>query len=70
MMNGFFGMGLGWIVWLIIIVVIVWVIFQFKGDNRGHYYKSSESPLDIIKNRYANGEISKEEFDRMKNDLI
>ena len=69
MMDGFFGMGLGWIVWLIIIVVIVWVVFQFKGDNGRHYYKGSESPLDIIKKRYANGEISKEEFERMKKDL-
>jgi putative membrane protein len=67
MMDGFFGMG---IVWLIIIIVIVWVVFQFKSDNRGHYYKSSESPLDILKKRYANGEISKEEFDNMKNDLM
>ncbi len=64
MMNGmgWGGMWFGWIVWLIIIVVIVWVIFQFKGNNHGHYYKSSESPLDIIKNHYANGEISKEVF--------
>lgn len=70
MMDGFFGIGLGWIVWLIIIVVIVWVVFQFKSDNSGHYYKSSESPLDILKKRYANGEISKEEFERMKKDLM
>ena len=69
MMDGFFGMGLGWIVWLIIIVVIMWVVFQFKGNNRRHYYTSSESPLDTINKRYANGEISKEEFDRMKKDL-
>jgi putative membrane protein len=70
MTDGFFGMGLGWIFWLIIIVVIVWVVFQFKGDNRGHYYKSSESPLDILKKRYANGEILKDEFEKMKKDLI
>jgi len=69
MMDGFFGMGLGWIVWLIIIVLIVWVVFQFKSDNHGHYSKSSEAPLDILKKRYANSEISEEEFDRMKNDL-
>ncbi len=62
MMDGFFGMGFDWIVWLIIIVVIVWVVFQFKSDNRGHYYKTSESPLDILTKRYANGEISKEVF--------
>jgi len=46
------------------------VAFQFKSDNRGHYYKSSESPLDILKKRYANGEIGKEEFDKMNRDLI
>jgi putative membrane protein len=69
MMDGFFGMGLVWIVWLIIIVVIVWVVFQFKGNNHGHYYKSTESPLDIIKKRHANGKINKEEFERMKKDL-
>ena len=69
-MDGFFGIGLGWIVWLIIILVTVWVVFQFKGNYHSHYYKSSESPLDIIIKRYANGEISKEEFERMKKDLI
>ncbi len=70
MMDGFFGMGLGWIVWLIIIVVTVWVVFQFKGNNHGHYHKSSESPLDLLKKRYAEGEISKDEFERMKKDLM
>ncbi len=41
MMNGFFGIGIGWIVWLIIIVIIVKFIFldirqiitQFKSDS-------------------------------------
>ena len=69
MMDGFLGMGYGWIVWLIIIAVIIWVIFQFKGDSRGHYYKSSESPLDILKKRFANGEINKDKFEKMKKDL-
>jgi len=70
MMNGFFGRGFGWIVLLIIIVVIVWVIFQFKGNIHGHYYKNRESSMDILKKRYAEGEISKEEFERMKKDLM
>ena len=70
MMDGFFGMGFGWIVWLLIIAAIVWIIFQFKGDNRGHYNRNNEFPLDILKKRYANGEISKEEFDKMKKDLM
>ncbi len=70
MMDGFFGMGFGWIVWLLIIAAIVWIIFQFKGDNLGHYNKNGEFALDILKKRYANGEISKEEFDKMKKDLM
>ncbi len=70
MMDGFFGMGLGWIVWLIIIVVIVWVVFQFKSGNPGHLNMSNETPLDILKKRFAKGEISKEEFEKMKKDLM
>lgn len=31
--------------------------------------KSNENPMDFLKIRYASGEISKEEFDRMKRDL-
>ena len=32
--------------------------------------KGSESPVEVLNMRYAKGEITKEEYDRMKNDIL
>ena len=69
-MDGIFGMGFIWIIWVIVIAAVVWFVYQFKSNNPNHFNTSVETPLDIIKRRYANGEISKEEFDNMKKDLV
>ncbi len=52
------------IFWGGVIALVVWGIRQFTGDrDRGR------SPLDIAKERLARGEMSKEEFDRIRVDL-
>ena len=69
------GMGLGWIFWLVLIAAAV---FLFRGgflgcgmgQNTRENMHSETSPLNILKQRYAKGEISKDEFERMKKDLV
>ncbi len=65
---GFLGMPFFILFWLLIIVGIVflakWIIAQTKSADR-----ANETALDILKKRYARGEINKEEFEEKKRDL-
>jgi putative membrane protein len=58
---------------LIIIAIIIWAVVTFVNNTRKHdrqnSYLQKETALDILKKRYAKGEISKEEFEQMKKDL-
>lgn len=72
MMNYGYGCGFGgmfmWILFVIIIGVVVYFILQnTKLKNSGG--TTEGTPLDILKKRYAKGEITKEEYERMKKDV-
>ena len=69
-----------WIFPLIMFAVMIIIIFLFsRGGCRppwwgpgGHCREGGEtdSALEILKKRYAKGEITKEEFEQMKKDIL
>ena len=78
MMGGFFGGGLGWIgmifgfIFFILLVIgiiflIVWLVK--RSNNPGVENKTDSKSLEVLKERYAKGEITKDQFDNMKKDL-
>jgi putative membrane protein len=66
--GGFGGMFM-WIIWLLIGGAIIYFIFSRINDSNKKDNPAPQNYLDILKNRYASGEIGKEEFDRLKKEL-
>ncbi|MFQ5882996.1 MAG: SHOCT domain-containing protein [Candidatus Methylomirabilales bacterium] len=52
---------------LLIVGIVVGV--QWLLGRGPHRAPEAETPLDILKRRYARGELSKEEFEAMKRDV-
>lgn len=78
MMDGrMLGGGMGWwmlfsvMFWILVIVGIVllavWAVQKGTGGGAG---STEESALEILKKRYARGEISKEEFEEKKRHIV
>lgn len=71
-------MGYGWGGWLVmllfwggLIALVVFTIRAFAGANQNKTTKASsgETALDILKRRYAQGEIDKAKYEAMRRDI-
>jgi putative membrane protein len=62
-----------WIFLWIILWVFIWPVFSIfihrMRGKKGPYGRNDKTPLDILKERYAKGDIDKAMFDEMKKDL-
>ncbi|HEX9971019.1 MAG TPA: SHOCT domain-containing protein [bacterium] len=71
------GMSWGWggmlfqlLFWLVIVFLIIWGVKQIAGRNQNsNQLTRKDNVLDILRERYAKGEIDKEEFEAKKRDL-
>lgn len=59
-----------WIFWIILIVGLVILIKWGFKQNKAQEFKISDSALEILKRRYARGEINKNEFEQKKKGLL
>jgi len=62
---GFMPFG-GFPMFMIGVIIVLCCLFMFRGfPGRGE----GDSPLDILKKRYAKGEIDKETYEQIKKDI-
>lgn len=62
----YFGGGLMWLLWIPVILALVWLGATFV---RGYSGRKSKSALEILDERFARGEIDREEFEKTRDAL-
>lgn len=66
------GMGLGWLTmivfWAAIVGSAIWLVTAMTAGSRGTQPRE-ETPLDVLKRRFAAGEITAEDYERMRRTL-
>lgn len=72
---GGYGFGFEWIFMIIFWVLIIWAIIAIvravsgKGEH-WHMRGGEDEAMRVLRERYAKGEIDKQEFEARKNDLM
>ena len=74
MENFYYGHMFGWgmagglmmAFWVLVVLFVVWLVREVASKDTGH----SSKALEILKERYAKGEIGKEEFEAKQKDII
>lgn len=67
MLGGMWLMSGLW--WTLIIAGLVFIVWWLAGGRREDKTARDESSIEILKKRYASGEIDRQTFESMKKDL-
>ena len=61
----------GWMIGVVVFGLVIWLIVRLANQPAPPHqaYHNQNRALDILKERYAKGEISKEEFEEKKKDI-
>lgn len=63
-----FPMGFMMLIPVVIVILLLWPLLKGTGRQEAQIYHD-DTPLDILKKRYARGDITREEFNSMKKEL-
>ncbi len=70
-----FHIVFGFLSWIVFFVAILWLIQAMRGNNHlmdkvGKHGFGRDGAMELLRERYAKGEINKEEFESKKKDLM
>jgi len=69
------GWGMGWggpfmiLFWILVIVGVVVLVKWLVDQSSASKGSRDKAPLDILRERYARGEINREEYEQKRRDL-
>ena len=72
--EGGWGAGWGWfglmhLLWWVLVIAAVVAVFRWASGNPWRSGPGPGRPLEILRERYARGEIGKDEYDERKRHL-
>ena len=73
MMGGFGWMWLMPVFWILFLGLIIWAVVALvrgQSESRSSDSSKADSALEVLKKRYARGDINKKEYDEKKKDLV
>jgi putative membrane protein len=59
--------GLGPLFWIVVIAATVWLVRAFRHSNEPG---ERSNALDVLEQRYAGGEINRDEYLQKKRDIV